>query len=221
MIFSYGDLTPTSPPTRVFFILYGLVAVPVIASFAVQTVAAVLSSVALRRKEINRAAREAKMLAAKANHHRAEHDTERTHHPRPLSKHPHRRRHRLKRAQALDPPVGDDESADQVSSSEEDSDDDREREFEAHARFVIDHWDTLEDGTEDQIRQIDAKREQEQDDALVVGSEDSAEHMRVKRTLVDETFELVNDLESQARALLIMALPRSVPPRRTRAECLD
>ncbi|CDZ97209.1 Tandem pore domain K channel [Phaffia rhodozyma] len=54
----FGDYSPASAAGRVFFIVYGLVAVPLVASFAVQTVATVLSSAADKRWQRSREARE-------------------------------------------------------------------------------------------------------------------------------------------------------------------
>lgn len=214
----YGDNSPTSPVSKVFFIFYSLIAVPVIASFAVQTVAAVLSSIAERRVELNRAAREARMLANKAKrlgegHHDKSHSG---HHPHrhgekgspPMSKH-HRQAHDDKKHRGKESAVEDAEHTD--------GSDDEEGEFIAHARFVLEHWDTLEEEMSRETKRVDAdadddeaddRRHTEDDDDT--SRDDGDRVRRLQDGLAKETLELACKLESQARALLIMALPRSV-----------
>lgn len=41
----YGDFAPTSPFSRVFFVIYSMISVPIIASFALQTIQSVIGEV--------------------------------------------------------------------------------------------------------------------------------------------------------------------------------
>ena len=43
----FGDYTPTQPASRVIFIVYALMAVPIVTSFAVQTITGLVSPICM------------------------------------------------------------------------------------------------------------------------------------------------------------------------------
>ena len=212
----YGDNSPTAPVSKVFFIFYSLIAVPIIASFAVQTVAAVLSTVAERRVELNRAVRETRALAAKAklalpNGDQSQPESEKTpsHHQKGTSTASswtkHFRLHRNKETFA--------EVADDVIEGDTDDDEEGEEndEFKAHARFVMEHWDEYDEEIKRENGKVDDEEEEGEEEAYEDEEVDEETRVKLKQDrLAKETLELACRLESQARALLIMALPRSV-----------
>ncbi|KAL7409388.1 hypothetical protein BDY24DRAFT_219418 [Mrakia frigida] len=182
----YGTPAPTTPLAKVFFVLYSLIAVPVIASFAVQTVSAVITSVSEKRLELNRIARETRYAESKHKAHENE-----SQHGRPSYS---SSRQELKNGQG-------------------------EGEFEAHARFVLEHWHNFEEDMEglglkssrqehDEDRAEEIAEEEEEQLALESASAKEERSRNAQERLAEETLELACELESQARALLIMALPR-------------
>lgn len=68
----YGDYSPNSSLGRVYFVLWSLVAVPVVASFAVQTITTLIETVGDARLAANKLARQDHMEHNKADEHEKE-----------------------------------------------------------------------------------------------------------------------------------------------------
>jgi len=200
----YGTPAPTTPLAKVFFVLYSLIAVPIIASFAVQTVSAVISSVSEKRLELSRISREARDHSESKHHH-------------PAATENNGEGGGGEPSQAGRPSYSS-------SSHQELKGGAGEGEFEAHARFVLEHWHNFEEEMED-IGLRSSQKEHDNDRAEEVAEEGDEEKeereleeedasvkeersRNAQERLAEETLELACQLESQARALLIMALPR-------------